>query len=286
MPHVEPKFELAFRRTLFFFVLILVYLILGASALALLRPPRHDKGSLDKIERIDVKRAELLNVLWAETLAKSENDWEEMANQKMEAYEKTLLTSASSFVEQRDFTFWGHFERAFSMITTIGPIDCRELSTLGKMFCFVYSLLGVPLALLYLSHCNKMAACLCSSTKIFLSTFSLIFVGAVVYDIVEQGSDDTPFIDAYFSVFLQFSTIGEEDPRVRGIFTYILCLAGLSLMSVTFIVIQQEIEKRTAWFELQFSFLFGRAERWATENKPRSMDRVEEEEEEEEDDDY
>ncbi|CAJ0921538.1 unnamed protein product, partial [Mesorhabditis belari] len=243
MPKIEPKFELALRRTIFYSVLIVIYLFLGATILSLIRPPRYDKGSLDKLERIDVKRAELLNVLWAETLAKSENDWEELANQKMEAYEKALLSSASSLVEQRDFSFWGHFERSFAMITTIGPIDCRELSTFAKIFCFIYALLGVPLTLLYLEKCNQMASSLCSTGKTLVAATSLIFFGAIIYDIVEQGSDDTPFIDAMFSVFLQFSTIGEEDPRVRGFFTYTLCLFGLSLMSVTFIIIQQELCK-------------------------------------------
>ena len=48
-------------------------------------------------DRVDAKRVELLNVLWAETIAKTENDWAEMANQKLEMYEKVNLKAVLAY---------------------------------------------------------------------------------------------------------------------------------------------------------------------------------------------
>ena len=64
-------------------------------------------------DRIDSKRVELLNVLWAETIAKTENDWAEMANQKLEMYEKVTY---SLFPKKHLRLFYLHSE--FTQIPT------------------------------------------------------------------------------------------------------------------------------------------------------------------------
>ena len=40
--------------------------------------------------RLDAKRSDLLNVLWAETITNGEDDWSELADQKLELYEKVI----------------------------------------------------------------------------------------------------------------------------------------------------------------------------------------------------
>lgn len=76
-------------------------MINGIRMLLARRPGTNDRLILKKLEqfqltsieseRIDLKRAELLNVLWAETVARTENDWYRIANQKLNHYEKVRL---------------------------------------------------------------------------------------------------------------------------------------------------------------------------------------------------
>lgn len=61
----------------------------------------------------------MLNVLWAETMAQSEHEWAQMANNKLDMYERALLASCSARVDRTN-TYSNAFLQSFSLITTIG----------------------------------------------------------------------------------------------------------------------------------------------------------------------
>ncbi|KAK6038038.1 hypothetical protein COOONC_24457 [Cooperia oncophora] len=94
--------------------------------------------------KLDAKRTELLNVLWAETISKSEADWAEMANQKLEIYEKALLNYLGYRDDTNDRSLMGSLRKSFSLITTIGPMNIAAFNTVGKAFAILYTLIVNP----------------------------------------------------------------------------------------------------------------------------------------------
>jgi len=131
---ISPRFELAFRRCLFLLIVLSGYLFVGALIFTILFYEQQDRaGRLTdaKIERLDFARAELLNVLWAESIGRGEHDWSLLANQKMDAYELILLRaypSSGGGVEKGRGSqpgYWDWLHHAFLLITTIGMIYHR-----------------------------------------------------------------------------------------------------------------------------------------------------------------
>ena len=68
----------------------------------------------------------LLKALWAETLAKSEDDWSLIANDRLDMYEKTLKDFILKGIDMQEdepdnpWTFIGSFFYCFTVVTTIG----------------------------------------------------------------------------------------------------------------------------------------------------------------------
>ncbi|EPB80886.1 hypothetical protein ANCCEY_00088 [Ancylostoma ceylanicum] len=212
--------------------------------------------------KLDAKRTELLNVLWAETISKSEADWAEMANQKLELYEKALLNYIGYHDDSNDRSFMESLRKSFSLVTTI----------------------GVPLCLLLITQCGRMITSIWEGRGLIVPVVCFVFVSAVAYDIIEDGTDDVPFFDAVFSIFLQFSSIGEEDSEFHGVIPYLIIIAGLALMSSLYVQMQHEIERSIHGLEFTFSKFFSKFERWMSEEKGTvNSNRIEEEDEEESD---
>jgi hypothetical protein len=69
-----PKFHLAFRRTLFYLIFLVVYLFVGSMIFFLLwRKGSPVKKITATTEKLDFERAELLNVLYAEAIGRTGN---------------------------------------------------------------------------------------------------------------------------------------------------------------------------------------------------------------------
>ncbi|KAK0396527.1 hypothetical protein QR680_001753 [Steinernema hermaphroditum] len=235
----------------------------------------------DRTARLDAERAELLNVLRAETLTKGEHEWSEMANLKLDMYERSLmhLELAKNKVK-RVRSVSDSFFYSFTLLTTIGAVDTNGMSFEAKLFSIFYAIFGVPLTLLYLSQCAKLITSLISEKNILSGTAIAILLIAILYDIFEQGSDDTPFVDAVLSAFLITTTIGEVGHPVRGWFVYTVALVSLSLCSFAFVQIQRDIERRLQGCELLFSQTLAHFERWLARDYA-NEDRIIEEDEEE-----
>ncbi|KAE9555511.1 hypothetical protein FO519_001279 [Halicephalobus sp. NKZ332] len=277
---VMPRFELAFRRTLFYFLVILAYLFFGAVVFRILPNVKHNTVSSEKQEKLDFERAEFLNILWAESLARSESDWSLLANQKLDSYERSLAESREEDETPQPIkTFFDGFHHSFLLLTTIGGIDTDDLSTEAKVFSIFYSLFGIPLVLLYLSQCVKALSSFWQGIQIFGVALGCVFVIAVLYDIVEQSAEDTPFLEAIFSVFLAATTIGEEDGRVPRILLYIIALIGIPAFNLCFYTLQREVEKKLQSFELSFSNQVAQFERYVTNEEKNDNKIIEEDEE-------
>lgn len=101
---LPPRFQFAFRRMVFFLLCLCVWLCFGTLCFVIFNSFGHKHVSFFSVlpfyfniyiqrdslrdSKLDAKRQELLNVLWAETISQSQNEWAEIANQKMEMYEK------------------------------------------------------------------------------------------------------------------------------------------------------------------------------------------------------
>jgi len=279
----QPRLELALRRAAFYLIAVVGYLLFGAFVFYVLPPATERFKSFDeKTAKLDAERAELLNVLRAETLTKGEHEWSELANLKMDMYERSfVLLQRSQNPGRKINSISESFFYSFTLITTIGSANTSEMSCEGKLFSMLYAIFGVPLTLLYLSQCAKLIASLISEKNILSATAIVILLIAIFHDIFEQGNDDTPFVDAIFSAFLITTTIGEVGHPVRGWFVYTVALVSLALCSFAFVQIQNEIERRMQGCELLFSQNMALVERWISQDI--NEDRIVEEDEEDED---
>ncbi|CAI2355602.1 unnamed protein product [Caenorhabditis sp. 36 PRJEB53466] len=235
--------------------------------------------------RLDAKRSDLLNVLWAETITNGEDDWSELADQKLELYEKALLQHYGIDLDKSDKSFAAGLQKSFAISTTIGPLDVDDFSTLGKFIAVLYALIGTPLFLTVIGQLGKMVTSLWQGTTLWIVTIVYIFISAIIYDIVEGGSDDVPFIEAVFSIFLQFTTVGEVDNEFHGILPYCVVVLGLALITALYQEMQHNIERFIHPFEYSFNRMCGGVERWIGEkNEEKKLSvstRIEEENEDE-----
>ncbi|KJH42967.1 hypothetical protein DICVIV_11045 [Dictyocaulus viviparus] len=210
---LSPRFQLAFRRSLFFGLCLCVWLTIGTLTFSVLSSAGRKRADVAGMVRLDNKRTELLNVLWAETISKPEADWAEMANKKLELYEKALLTYMKCDDHSNDRSFMTSLRRSIAVVTTIGPVNIDALTFTGKVFAVLYSIIGVPLCLLVITQCGRMLTSLWEGRKLFIPIICFTLISAIIYDIMDNRSDDIPFFDAVFSIFLQFCTIGEVDSK-------------------------------------------------------------------------
>ncbi|KAK6110388.1 Ion channel family protein [Brugia pahangi] len=280
---VEPRVELALRRTLFFGLILLLYLVFGAFVFSAL-PKRQQTLKCEKsAARLDAQRSEMLNVLWAETMAQSEHEWFLMANQKLDIYERFVLNSCRRVATSPSKSFNKAFIHAFTLITTIGFLDEENFSPIGKIAAMNYAIIGIPLALLYLAQCSKMFAGLLPGNHILIAALVAIFATAIVSDILEESNDDAPFIDTLFHVFLMLSTVGScsTEPPVALI---LVALFSVGLISVSYVLIDRQIEHALQGFELLFSKYFGILRRSMCSKDEVEENKIIEEEEETESD--
>uniref|UniRef100_A0A1I7X522 Ion_trans_2 domain-containing protein n=1 Tax=Heterorhabditis bacteriophora TaxID=37862 RepID=A0A1I7X522_HETBA len=119
-PDLPPRFQLAFRRTVFFAMCLGIWLVIGA---------------------LIFTGINILNL--GETIVRSENDWSEMANQKLELYEKALLSHLGYYRDKKDDSFMKSLRSSYLLITTTGPLVIDNFTTVGKIFAIAYALIGL-----------------------------------------------------------------------------------------------------------------------------------------------
>ncbi|MFH4976675.1 hypothetical protein AB6A40_003384 [Gnathostoma spinigerum] len=282
MGGVQPKVELALRRTLFFSIFVLLYLLLGAFGFYILPRRQRSLACEENTERLDAHRSEMLNVLWSGTMAQSEHDWAHMANQKLDIYENALLSLCKPPpIPPRSFL--NSFLHSFSLVTTVGLPDVETLTWAGKAFAMLYASFGIPLTMLYLGQCSKMISGLLPGDRALFTALVTVFLSAVLYDIVGGTKDDTPFLDAVLHVFLTVSTVGDCSGQPTLTLS-LVCIFAISLCSIAFVVIERHIENCVQGMELAFGRQFGSLSRWLNASSIDDDRIIEEDEDQTEDD--
>ncbi len=83
-----------------------------------------------------------LQALWAETIAKSEEDWSLIANERIDLYEKSLKDYVLQGVDLQEeeqsnpWTFVGSMFYCFTVLTTIGITQSRGFAPSRPRYTF------------------------------------------------------------------------------------------------------------------------------------------------------
>ena len=80
----------------------------------------------------------------------------------------------------------------------IGGIEVDDLSYEQKLFSLIYSIIGIPLMMLYLGQCTKAIRSLFPGRQIFILVLIVLFASAIIYDIIEQSDEDVVIFLADF----------------------------------------------------------------------------------------
>jgi hypothetical protein len=188
-----------------------------------------------------------------------------------------------------------------------------------KLFSIVYALVGIPLALLYLTQVGKLLTLLLKAVARKYGTSAigsfdrseqfnvgariavalvaaLLIVGAILFDLVENSDEDMSFVDALFAVFLTTTTIGsngvERGDRQLQMLHMTYSLVSLSVSSMCFVALQTLLEQQLLGFELKFNAVWAMVvqlaerttnDRQRADGAPMSAKLVEEDEDEDDD---
>ncbi|XP_026174416.1 potassium channel subfamily K member 3a [Mastacembelus armatus] len=252
-------------RTLALIICTFTYLIVGAAIFDALE----SQAETSQRRELDLKKAELL-----QTFNLSTKEFDELEEVVLQ------LKPRKAGVQWK---FAGSFYFAITVITTIGYGHAAPSTDVGKGFCMIYALLGIPLTLVmfqsvgerintfirYLLHrlkkCLGMRRTEVSMVNMvtigFISCMSTLCVGALAFSHFEGWS----FFHAYYYCFITLTTIGFGDyvalqnehalqtkPEYVA-FSFIYILTGLAVIGaflnlavLRFMTMNAEDEKRDA----------------------------------------
>ncbi|XP_028997548.1 potassium channel subfamily K member 3a [Betta splendens] len=252
-------------RTLVLILCTFTYLIVGAAIFDALESRKETRQR----KELDLRKAELLR-----TFNLSREDFDEL--------EKVVL-QLKPHKAGVQWKFAGSFYFAISVITTIGYGHAAPSTDVGKVFCMLYALLGIPLTLVmfqsvgerintfvrFLLH--RLKKCLgmrCTKVSManmviigIISCMSTLCAGALAFSHFEGWS----FFHAFYYCFITLTTIGFGDyvalqnehalqtkPEYVA-FCFIYILTGLAVIGaflnlavLRFMTMNTEDEKRDA----------------------------------------
>lgn len=266
-------------RVLLVFSIVLVYCLVGSSALYRLESPAEEQ----RFEEAARRETMIRNKIYQELLNIS-NDTEFSKNFTTEIIDEIVnATKEGSFQRQdRSWEFIQAFFFSATVITSIGFGNVSTSTVLGRCFVVAFAIFGLPLTVLFLANLGKLLSrifktCLKPLSKsltllvggyICLLLFGLVFIiflPAIVFTYVEEWS----YWDALYFCFIALSTIGfgdvvvlmrddRPDTRTKEVF-YVLFivlwlfvgLAYLALIIQEIVVllslIWKSIMKRVSW---------------------------------------
>ncbi|KAL7077886.1 hypothetical protein ACQ4LE_003417 [Meloidogyne hapla] len=291
------SFELSFRRSIFSLILLFIYLIISTLIISLIGQFELLKsGNLNKLckgkkeiqrgRRLDFERNELLNTLWADSLAvRTESDWKQLANAKFDSYERMILSSkisnnykyCSGHSTTHYWDFISSLRSAFLLISTVGEstqYNQKQFSgTFVQLISIFISLFGIPLLLIHLEHSIKAIYAFCEDNFerpnlaiiwIFIANILIItlFVDIILeeennYLEFNENDEKHSFFDTLFSVFLLSFTIS-KNLNLNKITIWLFLPLCLFLFSVNGCLIKYLIELIHNWMAPhEFAFANG-----------------------------
>nr|CAD2182267.1 unnamed protein product [Meloidogyne enterolobii] len=291
------SFELSFRRSIFSLILLFIYLIISTLIISLIGQFELLKsGNLNKLckgrkeiqrgRRLDFERNELLNTLWADSLAvRTESDWKQLANAKFDSYERIILSSkiSNNYCNSRHSTihFWDFISSlrfTFLLISTVGESNLNNQKQFSgpliQSTSILISLFGIPLLLIHLEHSIKAIYAFCEDNferpnlAIIWIFFGNILIITLIFDIIleenlefnENDIDDNEknsFFDLFFSIFLLSFTIF-KNTNLNKIPIWLFLPICLFLFSINGCLLKYLIELLHNWMAPhEFAFANG-----------------------------
>lgn len=184
-------------------------------------------------QTIDTERRELLNVLWAESLAQSEHGWSVIANQKLDNYEKTLRTAMVSYYGINSNSKKGLANKANGALTLILTLndfgEPRDIFL--AYFCLIlYISGGIVLFHVYLEKfveiVNELSFSFC---KILCFFFLTTFSYTIVHEFLINEDEEKPFFKNFLNSFYVLTTISKNQQDENSLILIILQIGGTSL---------------------------------------------------------
>ncbi|XP_071952378.1 potassium channel subfamily K member 9-like [Antedon mediterranea] len=198
-------------RTLFLIIATFMYLLFGAAVFDALEAKTEEKNK-DSLIAKESEIQEIYNI----------------SDEHMKELNMTIL-QLKPHKAGVQWKFAGSFYFCMTVITTIGYGHSAPRTTLGKLFCMLYALCGIPLNLVMFQsvgeRLNVFMAFVVKRIKrllgfhiddvshtelVMLGGFMSIlatFLGALAF----ANFENWPFVDAYYYVFITLTTVGFGD---------------------------------------------------------------------------
>ncbi|XP_052426078.1 potassium channel subfamily K member 1 [Carassius gibelio] len=214
-----------YKSTWYFVVLVLVYvlyLIFGTLVFSAVELPYEEQLR----EELRTVKQQFLN----DNECMSEEKLEEFLTRALEAsnYGVSVLNNAT---DNWNWDFTSSLFFASTVLTTTGYGHAAPLSDGGKAFCIIYSVVGIPFTLLFLTAVvqrimefsarrpveylhrrwgmSKPLLAALHASLLAIITFSCFFlIPAIIFSVLEE---DWNFLESFYFCFVSLSTIGLGD---------------------------------------------------------------------------
>ncbi|OUC40493.1 Ion channel [Trichinella nativa] len=241
-------------KVLFLFIISVAYLFGGAVLFQYFEREMKLRDLYSANVQLEQFRADLLKALWAHALVSTENDWNQLANERVDFYERQLNELADHLGNRN--LVWSEYPwsitdsvfYAFSVITTIGFGDVSPRTREGKIATVIYGLFGIPLMIALLLQISRLLVALADRCRLSEGRFvAMLFVACLVTGTVLFGFlEQLDWVDACYFSFITFTSIGFGDivPNHDGYFLIcILYIIGcLALVSLCFDLLGRRID--------------------------------------------
>ncbi|KAL1238651.1 Potassium channel subfamily K member [Trichinella spiralis] len=186
-------------KVLFLFIISVAYLFGGAVLFQYFEREMKLRDLYSANVQLEQFRADLLKALWAHALVSTENDWNQLANERVDFYERQLNELADHLGNRN--LVWSEYPwsitdsvfYAFSVITTIGFGDVSPRTREGKIATVIYGLFD---------------RCRLSEGRFVAMLFvACLVTGTVLFGFLEQ----LDWVDACYFSFITFTSIGFGD---------------------------------------------------------------------------
>ncbi|KRY92687.1 TWiK family of potassium channels protein 7 [Trichinella pseudospiralis] len=248
-------------KVLFLFIISVAYLFGGAALFQYFEREMKLRDLYSANVQLEQFRADLLKTLWAHALVCTENDWNQLANERVDFYERQLNELADNLGNRN--LDWSEYPwsitdslfYAFSVITTIvfmknmgGFGDVSPRTREGKIATVIYGLFGIPLMIALLLQISRLLVALANRCRLSEERFvAMLFVACLVTGTMLFGClEQLDWVDACYFSFITFTSIGFGDivPSHDGYFLIcILYIIGcLALVSLCFDLLGRRID--------------------------------------------
>uniref|UniRef100_A0A0N4Z7V9 Ion_trans domain-containing protein n=1 Tax=Parastrongyloides trichosuri TaxID=131310 RepID=A0A0N4Z7V9_PARTI len=246
---------------------IFLYVLIGTGLFYFILNPSNHSYTEVLHKTLDSERRELLNVLWAESLAQSEHGWSVIANQKLDNYEKTLRTAISSMyginVDDKK-SMKDKANGALTLIMTLNDFGDPYDMPLAYIGLMLYIFCGIILFYIYLEKFAEFIIDMSFSLSKISSLFLLFtFLHTIVHEMCIEEDEEKPFLKNFLNSFYTVTTITKNQRNDSFLILTFFHIGATSLffsmlLSATKMLgsTLQRYEENLEFFEESFNFIY------------------------------